>query len=81
MIDPLGLVNPGVAPHIARREFTWAYEYYRPEFIIHNQLIFVPYMGKVLKEPWFKQEYHEVTQIAEPGYPPLIIYKRVSPSS
>jgi hypothetical protein len=76
MIDPLGLINPGVAPHIAQREFTWAYEHYRPEYIIQNQLIFVPYIGKVVKAPWFKQEYREITQITEPGYPPLIIYER-----
>jgi hypothetical protein len=76
MIDPLGLINPDAAPHIARREFTWAYEHYRPEYIIQNQLIFVPYVGKVVKAPWFKQEYREVTQIDQPGYPALIIYKR-----
>jgi hypothetical protein len=77
MIDPLGLVNPGVAPHIAQREFTWAYEHYRPMYIIQNQLIFVPYVGKVVKAPWFKQEYREVMRIDEPGYPPLIIYERI----
>jgi hypothetical protein len=79
-IDALGLVNAGIAPHIARREFTWAYEHYRPDYIIQNQLIFVPYMGKVVTKPWFKQEYREVTQIDEPGYPPLIIYQHVAAS-
>jgi len=37
----------------------------------------VPYVGKVVKASWFKQEYHAVTRIDEPGYPPLIIYQRV----
>ena len=49
----------------------------RPDYIIQNQLIFVPYIGKVVTKPWFKQEYREVTRIDEPGYPPLIIYQRL----
>jgi len=76
IVDPLGLLDPLIVPHVARRDFTWAYERYRPTYIVQNQRIFVEYIGKIVKEPWFKQEYHEVAQIAEPGYPPLIIYRR-----
>ena len=76
-----GLLDPLIVPHVARREFTWAYEHYRPTYIVQNQRIFVEYIGKVVKEPWFKQEYREVAQIAEPGYPPLIIYRRMTAGS
>lgn len=78
IVDPLGLVSPGVASHIGERQWTWAYEHVRPEYIVHNQLIFTDYIGAVRDEPWFKQQYAEVAQIAEPGYPPLIIYQRTN---
>ena len=78
IVDPLGLLDPLIMPHAARREFTWAYEHYRPTYIVQNQRIFVEYIGKIVNEPWFKQEYREVAQIAEPGYPPLIIYRRTA---
>jgi hypothetical protein len=76
IVDPLGLLDPRIVPHVAQRDFTWAYEHYRPTYIVQNQRIFVEYIGKIVNEPWFKQEYREVAQIAEPGYPPLIIYRR-----
>ena len=78
IIDPLGLVNPGLAPYVANRDFTWAYEHYRPEYIIHNQAIFVEYVGKVLDEPWFREEYREVAQIEQNGYPSLVVFKRTA---
>jgi hypothetical protein len=81
IVDPLGLFDPLIVPHVARREFTWAYEHYRPAYIVQNQRIFPEYIGKIVKEPWFKREYREVAQIAEPGYPPLIIYRRMTAGS
>lgn len=78
IIDPLGLVNPGLAVHIAQHNFTWAYEHYRPEYIIHNQLVFAPYIGQVIDQTWFKQEYREIARMSSvvDDYPPLIIYQR-----
>jgi hypothetical protein len=81
IVDPLGLFDPLIAPHVARREFTWAYEHYRPDYIVQNQRTFVEYIGKVVSESWFQQEYSEVARIAEPGYPPLIIYRRMAAGS
>ncbi|MEO7912821.1 MAG: hypothetical protein ABIV47_24490 [Roseiflexaceae bacterium] len=78
IVDPLGLFDPRIVPHVAQRDFTWAYEHYRPAYIVQNQRIFVEYIGKVVNEPWFKQEYREVAQIAQPDYPPLIIYRRMA---
>lgn len=76
MIDPLGLVNPGVSVHVAQADLTWAYEYYRPDYIVHNTTTFAPYIGKVTAEPWFQQEYTQVAEIPGVGRLPLIIYHR-----
>lgn len=78
LIDPLGLVNPHVAAHVARREWTWAYAHYRPDYIVHHPVIFAPYIGKVIEEPWFKQEYMEVVRIPGQGIADLIVYQRVA---
>lgn len=77
MIDPLALVQPDVVPHLAQRDLTWAYTHYRPDYVIHNPVIFAPFIGKIVDEPWFQQEYHEVAQIPEAGRPTLIIYQRM----
>jgi arabinofuranosyltransferase len=78
MIDPVGLVNPGVAPHVLTRELTWAYEHYRPDYIVYNPDFFVPYLSKVVTEPWFLQEYREVGRMVEAQATPLVIYRRVA---
>jgi hypothetical protein len=79
MIDPLALVNPGLASHVARGDLTWAYEHYRPDYIVHNPAIFVDQIGVMTTEPWFIQEYREVAQIEQAGYPsPLIVYQQQS---
>lgn len=75
MIDPVGLANPGVAPHIAQRDLTWAYRFYQPDYIVHNPLIFQPYIGKMLDEPWFQQQYHQVGTVDYLGAV-LDIYQR-----
>ncbi|GAC1540531.1 MAG: hypothetical protein NVS2B7_12820 [Herpetosiphon sp.] len=83
IIDPLALVNPDLdlAPHVARRELTWAYKQYRPEYIIQNQMIFLETIGTVTKEAWFKKEYKEVAVMTEPGWPSkLVIYHRTAAS-
>jgi hypothetical protein len=63
-------------PHLAQRDLTWAYAHYRPDYVIHNPVLFAPFIGKVVDEPWFRQEYHEVAQIPEAGRPTLVIYQR-----
>lgn len=78
IIDPVGLINPGVAPYVMRRELTWAYKHYRPDYIVYNPDFFVPYLSKVVNEAWFTGEYHEVTRITESNATPLVVYKRVA---
>lgn len=75
MIDPVGLVNPGVAPHVATCDLTWAYRSYQPDYIVHNPLIFQAYIGKMLDEPWFREQYHQVATVDYLGAV-LTIYQR-----
>lgn len=78
IIDPVGLVNPGVADNVARGDLTWAYREYRPDYIVHNQYIFVPQIGKMLAESWFTQQYREIARVNQQGAE-MIIYQRTTP--
>lgn len=78
IVDPLGLVNAGVAPHVAQRDFLWAYSHFRPDYIVHNPVFFPEQLGIVRDQPWFKAEYEPVAQL-ESGRGdgiPLTIYRR-----
>ena len=76
VIDVLGLVTPGVVDHVKKGDFLWAYLRYKPDYIVYNA-IFSAWIGVVRQQPWFKDSYHEVARLQEPGYPaPLIIYKK-----
>ncbi|HEY1016665.1 MAG TPA: hypothetical protein VGE07_28395, partial [Herpetosiphonaceae bacterium] len=73
---PLGLVNRGVAPHVAAQELDWAYGAYRPDYIVHNPVFFPGQLDKFLGAPWFAAEYREAARIEEPGATPLTIFER-----
>jgi hypothetical protein len=75
IIDPLGLVNPGVAAHVAEREFRYAYWTYNPDVIIHNPVFPAP-IGIDLQEAWLLAEYEPVATL-DSGLPePVTIYRR-----
>jgi hypothetical protein len=75
-VDALGLVNAGVAEHVAHGDFTWAYVTFRPEYLIINRLF--PQFTAVTAPSWFLTEYKQVETLSEIGYPaPLIIYRRI----
>lgn len=76
IVDPLGLVNPDVATHVAQADLTWAYMHYRPDYIVHNTTTFEPYIGKMTTESWFQQEYIPIAEIPGTNRSPLIIYQR-----
>lgn len=78
VIDPLGLVNPGVAPHVAQRDFLWAYRQYRPDYIVYNPAFFPELLGIVRDQGWFKAEYASVTNLdsGRGKDVPLTIYRR-----
>jgi hypothetical protein len=68
LIDALGLVNPGVAEHVAQRDVWWAFRHHRPDYIII--LMDVP------EEPWFKAEYRFVAELDSARHVPLRVYRR-----
>lgn len=78
IIDTLGLVTPEVAPHVGRSEWLWPLLRYKPDYIIYNPMFKDWTDGKtILKQPWFKQDFHKVAEISAPPYPtPLMIYQR-----
>ena len=54
MVDPFGLVTPGVAEAIARRDFLHAYRTHRPDVILHQPGYFpAEYLGILVDEAWF----------------------------
>lgn len=75
MVDPVGLVNSGVAPHVAEADLTWAYRHYQPDYIVHNPLIFQRQIGQMLDEPWFADQYRQVGTVEYLGSV-LEIYRR-----
>lgn len=75
IVDPVGLVNPGVADAVAHGDLLWAYRHYQPDYIVHNQQIFVEHIGKMLDEPWFTQGYTQVGSVGS-GPASLIVYQR-----
>ncbi len=77
IVDPLGLVNRDAAPHVARRDLLWAYQHYRPDYIIHNPAFFPEYLGVVLNQPWFQQEYRAIATMDSGRREPVVIYQRV----
>ena len=75
IIDSLGLVTPGVAPAIARRDFAWAYEQYRPDYIIIHAHFFPESMQAMRDSAWFQAEYMQVAQFTINDQP-FTIFKR-----
>lgn len=77
MIDPLGLIDPAIAPSVARRDLTWAYRTYQPDYILYNKQ-FAGWFGTMLKDPWFRQNYRHASDVEQPGYLSLVVYERIN---
>jgi hypothetical protein len=73
MIDPLGLIDPAITPHVAQGDMLWAYAHYRPDYIIYNQE-FAGWLAALPQQPWFQQEYRQATQIDEQDQRTKIVY-------
>ncbi|MCX6992410.1 MAG: hypothetical protein NT011_04620 [Kiritimatiellaeota bacterium] len=78
MVDPVGLVNPDVVPHVARGDFTWALRHYQPDYIVLTPVRWQDRIGRIRDENDFKAHYELVAALEEPGYfdSPLAIYKK-----
>jgi len=79
IVDPLGLVNPYVAPHIAERDFLWAYRHHQPDYIIDNPVFFPDLLGKVVREPWFVAAYERMADLDCGRDLPMTVYRRTAP--
>jgi hypothetical protein len=71
-IDEMGLVQPDVAPHVARGDFQWVFRRYEPDYIVLS-----PYsLCACESEAWFTDRYVLLAQLGVPGTYPLRIYER-----
>ncbi len=79
IIDTLGLVTPGVAAEVAKRNWLWPLLRYKPDYIIYNEIFTKwPESGAIFKESWFTQGFQEVARISTDSYPvPLVVYSRL----
>lgn len=74
VIDALGLVTPGVAEHVKKRDYSWYILRYKPDYLMFNQ----PHrrvLESMVETDWFKQDYHLQTLIKTPRKS-VAIYKR-----
>lgn len=81
IIDPVGLVNPGVADQVARGNMKWAIKYYKPDYLVIHPVRWYNRIGNIREEPWFKTAYKPVAAIEQEDYylhVPLIIYKKIN---
>ncbi|MCI0604556.1 hypothetical protein L0156_16335 [bacterium] len=76
IVDPLGLLDPAIPPHLIKGDFGWAYRKYRPDFILHTDRFRGPFEAMLL-ERWFIESYQSIAKIEQSGTRPLIIYKRI----
>lgn len=79
IIDTLGLVTPGVAHEVARKNWLWSFKSYKPDYIIYNELFTKwPDSAAIFRESWFTDGFREVARISTHSYPvPLIVYARL----
>ena len=77
IIDLVGLVTPGVSDHIRERDFSWAVKKYRPDYLVYNPE-FEGWLKIILDQPWFEENYIEIKEIDQEGYPfRLTAFKKI----
>lgn len=77
IIDTLSLVTPELGDKVAAMDWLWAFQHYRPEYIVFNEL-FNPWLATIYSVDWFREGYHEVARISVPDYAfPLIVYEKL----
>lgn len=79
IIDELGLVNQGVAGHVADWSPTWSFHHFQPSIIV----VFAPRDGamerRLLAEPWFRNGYRQGPVVPSRMGVPYRLYCHVSP--
>jgi hypothetical protein len=78
MIDPLGLLDPAIPPHIAQRDFLWAYRQRQPEYILERDADREGY-GGIRAQEWFQRGYTPIQHFTTPGAPELglTVFQRI----
>lgn len=78
VVDPLGLVTPGIEPYLVNKDFTGIVAQYQPEYYLRNTTQDDWLMTQQIKSDWFQEHYVPVHEIKRSDYPgSMIIYKRV----
>ncbi len=76
IVDTLGLVSPGISQRVAQNNWVWAFQKYKPDYILYND-VFANWMNNLFAEEWFTKGFEEVAVIEEPGYTsPLRIFHK-----
>ena len=75
IVDGMGLVTPAVYPHIAKREFVWAYQHYQPDFILSTPS-FEQWNGVLVTNSWINCNYHRIAIISRNGSLSVSIYQK-----
>jgi hypothetical protein len=77
VIDPLGLLDPTIVPHVATADFTWAYREYKPAYLVEQAN---NSFGGIKSLDWFARDYRAIQTITSPRTTNNVtIYRRVSP--
>ena len=63
IVDPLGLVDPAIPPHVAKRDFLWAYREYLPDYILERS---GNSFGGIRTESWFMHDYQPIQTFTHP---------------
>jgi hypothetical protein len=76
IIDLAGLVLPDIVPHIAKKDFTWGFWHYMPDYYLYmTEFDFV--LGDIKNNPQFDRSYAPVAAIPRPKVADIVIYKRI----
>jgi arabinofuranosyltransferase len=76
IIDPLGLLDPAIPPHIAKLDFLWAYREHPPAYILEQS---TNSYGGIRKEEWFTRDYHPIQTFTHPNWPvSLTVFQRTA---
>jgi len=75
MVDPLGLINKGIHPYVAKRQFGQAYKLLRPDYILVNPF-FKGLFAMDGSDKWVERNYRVVKVFPQQGYEDIRLYKR-----
>jgi hypothetical protein len=76
IVDPLGLLDPAIPPHIAKADFLWAYREHPPDYILEQS---GNSFGGIRGEAWFTRGYQPVQTFTHPKWGvSLTVFQRVA---